>query len=253
MGVGFVSYLRVSTRAQGRSGLGLDAQRSAVSAHVAARHGRLLAELLEVESGKRNDRPRLAEAMALCRLHGATLLVAKLDRLSRDAAFLMNLQASGVRFVAADLPEANEMTVGIMAVVAQAERKAISTRTREALAAKAEWYRRLDENERAILTSEGRPVRLGGPRWDHLSGRAGDRGRSASAAARRSRSRARAADLAPIIAALQNEGVTRLSALAEALTARGIPTARGLHSWSATQVARVLKAAKVSQSGPEQA
>ena len=86
MGVEFVSYLRVSTRAQGRSSLALDAQRSAVSAHTATRHGRLLSELVEMESGKRNDRPRFAEALAFCRLHGATLLITKLDRLSHDTA-----------------------------------------------------------------------------------------------------------------------------------------------------------------------
>ena len=94
-----------------------------------------MAELVEVESGSRDNRPRLSEAMALCRLHGATLVIAKLDRLSRDAAFLLNLQKAGVRFVAADMPEANELVVGIMAVVAQAERKMISTRTKAALAA----------------------------------------------------------------------------------------------------------------------
>ena len=250
MGVGFVSYLRVSTRGQGRSGLGLEAQRSAVSAHMAGRHGRLLAELVEVESGKRNDRPRLAEALALCRLHGATLLVAKLDRLSRDAAFLMNLQASGVRFVAADLPEANEMTVGIMAVVAQAERKAISTRTREALAAKAQWYAGIDASSRADLATSGRAVRLGGPRWDHLTGSLASKGRSASAVVRQARSQNRAGDLAPILTALQAGGVTTLTALAEALTARGIPTARGMSTWSAMQVSRVLKLARSSQIEP---
>jgi DNA invertase Pin-like site-specific DNA recombinase len=90
---------------------------------------------VEVESGKREDRPKLAEALALCRLHGATLVIAKLDRLSRDAHFLLGLQKAGVRFVAADMPEANEMVVGIMAVVAQAEWKMISARTKAALAA----------------------------------------------------------------------------------------------------------------------
>lgn len=250
MGSGFVSNLRVSTRSQGRSGLGLEAQRSAVSAHMAGRTDRLIAELVEVESGKRNDRPRLAEALALCRLHGATLLVAKLDRLSRDAAFLMNLQASGVRFVAADLPEANEMTVGIMAVVAQAERKAISTRTREALAAKAAWFAALGEEERTLLVSEGRPVRLGGPRWDQITGDAAAKGRTASAATRIAQSQNRVGDFVPILTTLQAEGVTTLTALAEALTSRGIPTARGMPTWSAMQVSRVLKAAQLSQPEP---
>jgi DNA invertase Pin-like site-specific DNA recombinase len=131
----FVSYLRVSTARQGRSGLGLEAQRQAVADFHAGGAWRHVAEFVEVESGARDTRPRLADALALCGIHGATLVIAKLDRLSRDAAFLLNLQKAGVRFVAADMPEANELVVGIMAVVAQAERKMISARTKAALAA----------------------------------------------------------------------------------------------------------------------
>src|SRR5579862_1505427 len=132
----FIAYLRVSTARQGRSGLGIDGQREAVNRFVRERGGRIIApEFVEVESGKRNDRPKLAEAIKRCRLTGATLVVAKLDRLSRNAAFLMTLRDSGVNFVAADLPEANTMTVGVMAVVAQHEREAISSRTKAALAA----------------------------------------------------------------------------------------------------------------------
>src|SRR5215204_3495258 len=135
----YVSYLRVSTDRQGRSGLGLEAQRKAVEDFLNGGRWDLIAEFVEVESGKRDDRPKLAEALALCRLHKATLVIAKLDRLSRDAHFLLGLQKelqkSGLRFVAADLPEANELTVGIMAVVAQAERKMISQRTKAALGA----------------------------------------------------------------------------------------------------------------------
>ena len=222
----FVSYLRVSTAKQGASGLGLEAQRSAVAAYLNGGRWSVIREVVEVESGKRADRPKLAEAMALCRLHGATLLVAKLDRLSRDAAFLMNLQAAGVRFVAADLPQANEMTVGIMAVVAQAERKAISTRTKEALAA-----------------AKARGTKLGGPKWDHLTGTTGDKGRAASIATRQARASDRAADLLPIIAELRAEGIITLAALAAALTDRCIPTSRGADRWSAMQVSRVLKVA----------
>ncbi len=129
----FVSYLRVSTDRQGRSGLGLEAQRKSVDDFLNGGRWNLAAEFVEVESGKRDDRPKLAEALALCRLHRATLVIAKLDRLSRDAHFLLGLQKelqqAGLRFVAADMPEANELTVGIMAVVAQAERKMISART----------------------------------------------------------------------------------------------------------------------------
>src|SRR4051795_2506222 len=120
----YVSYLRVSTDRQGRSGLGLEAQRKAVEDFLNGGRWDLIDEFVEVESGKRDDRPKLTEALSLCRLHNATLVIAKLDRLSRDAAFLLGL------FVAADMPEANELVVGIMAVVAQAERKMISQRTR---------------------------------------------------------------------------------------------------------------------------
>jgi DNA invertase Pin-like site-specific DNA recombinase len=131
----FISYLRVSTDKQGRSGLGLEAQRKAVADYLNGGRWTLVTEVVEVESGKRADRPKLAEALRLCRLHNATLVIAKLDRLSRDAHFLLGLQKAGVRFVAADMPEANEMVVGIMAVVAQAERKMISHRIKVALAA----------------------------------------------------------------------------------------------------------------------
>jgi DNA invertase Pin-like site-specific DNA recombinase len=132
----FVSYLRVSTARQGRSGLGLEAQREAVRQFVTSRSGKIIApEFVEVETGKRNDRPQLEKALKRCRVTGATLVIAKLDRLSRNAAFVMKLQEDRVRFVAADMPEANETTVGIMAVIAKGEAKAISERTKAALAA----------------------------------------------------------------------------------------------------------------------
>src|SRR5918995_5186744 len=119
----FVAYYRVSTDKQGRSGLGLEAQQAAVRDYLNGGNWKLLAEVTEVESGKRSDRPKLDDAMRLCRLHGATLVIAKLDRLSRDAHFLLGLQKAGVDFVAADMPDANKMTVGIMALVAQHERE----------------------------------------------------------------------------------------------------------------------------------
>src|ERR1700733_10217482 len=132
----FVSYVRVSTVRQGRSGLGLEAQREAVRQFIASRTGKLIApEFVEVETGKRNDRPELQKALKRAKITSATLVVAKLDRLSRNAAFLMNLQDSGVPFVAADMPEANNMTVGFMALVAQNEPQAKSQRTKDALAA----------------------------------------------------------------------------------------------------------------------
>ena len=131
----FVAYYRVSTARQGRSGLGLEAQKKAVTDFLNGGSWQLTSEFVEVESGKSDDRPELEQALAMCDLSGATLVVAKLDRLSRNLAFLAKLQESGAKFVAADMPEANELTIHIMAAVAQAERKAISLRTKEALAA----------------------------------------------------------------------------------------------------------------------
>ena len=183
----------------------------------------MIRELVEVESGKRADRPKLAEAMALCRLHGAVLVIAKLDRLSRDAHFLIGLQKAGVRFIAADMPEANEMVVGIMAVVAQAERKMISVRTKAALAA-----------------AKARGTKLGGDRG-HIASYAKVAG-TLSAKARQANAEARSSDLAPILAELRAEGVTTLAALADALNDRGIPAARG-GAWSPMQVSRIMKAA----------
>lgn len=218
----FISYLRVSTAKQGASGLGLEAQRKAVTDFLNGGHWQLLNEVVEIESGKRDDRPKLADAMALCRVHGATLVIAKLDRLSRDAAFLIGLQKAGVRFVAADMPEANEMVVGIMAVVAQAERKMISNRTKSALQA-----------------VKARGVKLGGfrgkvPTAENVQ---------AATDARQARARARSADLSPTIAELRGQGITSAAGLAKALTDRGIPTARGGTVWQATQVQRLLAAA----------
>src|SRR4051812_37675996 len=143
--------------------------------------------------------------MALCRLHGATLDIAKLDSLSRDAAFLLNLQKAGVRFVAADMPEATELVVGIMAVVAQAERKLISTRTKAALAA-----------------AKARGVRLGRPQ--NLTNRAAGQALGRQKQAARAQERAR--DLAPIIAEARASGASSLREIAAALNERGIPAAR---------------------------
>ncbi len=107
----FVSYLRVSTQRQGRSGLGLEAQREAVAGYLNGGRWSLVAEIIEVESGKRSDRPQLMEALRLCRIHKAKLLVAKLDRLSRNVAFISALMESGVKFQAVDNPDVNEMVV----------------------------------------------------------------------------------------------------------------------------------------------
>ncbi|MGN7127710.1 recombinase family protein [Methylorubrum thiocyanatum] len=214
----FVSYLRVSTARQGASGLGLDAQRKAVTDYLNGGDWKLLAEVVEVESGGKNDRPKLAEAMKLCRIHGAKLVIAKFDRLSRDAHFLLGLEKAGIEFVACDNPHANRLTVGIMALVADEERRAISARTKAALAA-----------------AKARGTVLGGNRGGTVS----DEARAKGNAVRLAKSKDRASDLSGIIAEIQAGGATSLREIAAGLNERAIPTARGGH-WSAVQVQRVL-------------
>jgi DNA invertase Pin-like site-specific DNA recombinase len=131
----YTPYYRVSTQKQGTSGLGLDAQRAAVQAFV-ANSSQLLTEYVEIESGKKNQRPQLLAAIAEARRVGTTLLIAKLDRLSRNAGFIFALRDSGVDFVCCDMPDANTLTVGLFAVIAQHERETISKRTKDALTAK---------------------------------------------------------------------------------------------------------------------
>src|SRR4051795_4052900 len=132
---GLFAYYRVSTDRQGQYGLGLDAQRAAVAGFVGARE--LVAEFTEVESGKRNDRPQLAAALELCRRQRAMLVIAKLDRLARNVAFIANLMESGVEFTAVDMPSANKLTLHILSAVAEHKREMISARTKAALAAGA--------------------------------------------------------------------------------------------------------------------
>src|SRR5215217_9609179 len=185
----FVAYYRVSTERQGRSGLGLDAQRKSVEDFLNGGTWRLVAEFTEIESSQQADRPALAKAFQACCLRRAKLVIAKLDRLSRDAHFLLGLEKAGVDFVAADMPTANRLTVGIMAMMADEERRMISKRTKEALAA-----------------AKAHGVTLGGHRGVVISAEA----REASRKARQTASQARAADLAPVIAELRAAGVTSL-------------------------------------------
>jgi DNA invertase Pin-like site-specific DNA recombinase len=152
-----VAYERVSTARQGTSGLGIAAQREAIGRFAAERGATLIGRFTEVESGRCPDRPELAKALHLAKVTGAILVIAKLDRLSRNAAFLLTLRDSGVKFQAVDLPEANDLTVGIMALVAQAEREAISKRTKEALAvAKARGVKLGNPHGAAALRRAGK-------------------------------------------------------------------------------------------------
>ena len=216
----FIAYFRVSTKRQGKSGLGLEAQRDAVRTFLNGGSWTLAGEFTEVESGKRSDRPELAKALQACRIYGAKLVIAKLDRLSRDAHFLLGLEKAGVDFVAADMPMANRLTVGIMAMVADEERRMISARTKAALAA-----------------AKKRGVKLGGFRGTKITRKA----RQAGWAAVSRRADDRAADLVPVLDELRAVGITSLAGIARALSARGIPTARGKAQWTAVQVRRVLE------------
>ena len=216
----YVGYYRVSTKRQGESGLGLEAQRAAVKAFLDGGRWSIVAEYTEIESGKSDtNRLQLQKAFAACRARKATLVISRLDRLSRDAAFLLNLQKAGVRFCAADMPEANEMVVGIMAVIAQGERKMISQRTKAALQAAKERGTVLGGFRGYVPTRENR---------------------LAASAVLKGTAKARAQDLEPIVQELRQAGISSLNALANALTAQGIPTPRGGSTWTATSVKHVL-------------
>jgi DNA invertase Pin-like site-specific DNA recombinase len=212
----YIAYYRVSTSAQGRSGLGLDAQRLAVHAFIGSVPAH---EFTEVESGKRSDRPELLKALDFAELTGSTLVVAKLDRLSRDVEFLSRVQKAPVKIIFADMPFADSFMIGIMAQVAQWEREQISMRTKAAL---------------QVAKARGRG--LGGNRGN-LPALATDAARQ-SATARREASRSRAAKLDPHIRQARQEGHQSLRAVAAYLNDKGIRTSRG-HAWTAAAVRRV--------------
>jgi DNA invertase Pin-like site-specific DNA recombinase len=215
----YVAYYRVSTERQGRSGLGLEAQRRTVEDFLRATGGTLSHEYIEVQSGVDDSRRQLAEALKLCKLTHTTLLIARLDRLSRSAAFLLTLQAAGVRFVAADMPEANETVVGFMAIMAQAERKAISDRTKAALAA-----------------AKARGVRLGNPRLQPGTRETARVATLASQCAAKSH----AEDLRGMIADARSKGHTSLRQVAAYLNELGVHTPRG-GRWAPASVARLQR------------
>lgn len=219
----FVTYLRVSTERQGQSGLGLEAQRAAVAAHVLGR-GEVVAEFVEVESGKRADRPQLALALAEAKRAGAVLLIAKLDRLARNVAFIANLLESGVEVTAADMPEANRFVLHIMAAVAEQEGRAISERTKAALAA-----------------AKARGVKLG---WSNPE-RAFEQRQAAQkgAAVNRARALTHAENVLPMVEKIRAEGAS-LRQIATELNVRGVKTARG-GKWYATTVRNVALAKPV--------
>ena len=214
----FITYLRVSTDRQGRSGLGLEAQRKAVADHVAGK-GAIAAEYIEIESGKRSDRPQLARALIEAKRLGAVLLIAKLDRLARNVAFIANLLESGVEIAAADMPEANRFLLHVMAAVAEHEAQAISDRTRAALAA-----------------AKARGVALG---WSLPERRDEQRQASRKGAAKNAQKADRhAANILPIIRQIAAGGAS-LRQIADELNTRGIKTARG-GLWYAGTVRNIM-------------
>jgi DNA invertase Pin-like site-specific DNA recombinase len=217
----FVAYFRVSTARQGASGLGLEAQKESVNSYLNGGKWKIVKEFVEVESGKNNERPQLARALALCRIHNATLIVAKIDRLARNVNFLSNLMESKVDFVAADFPTANRLTVHILAAVAEHEGAMISARTKAALAA-----------------AKARGVVLGGDRTGNIAAYS-QKANAASQKVRIERAEKWSADILPVIEDIKANGATSLREIAAVLNERGIPSARG-GTWSAVQVMRVL-------------
>jgi DNA invertase Pin-like site-specific DNA recombinase len=219
----FISYLRVSTQRQGQSGLGLEAQRKAVTDYLNGGNWELVAEFVEIESGKKTDRPQLAAALEACRKHKATLIIAKLDRLARSVSFIASMMDGNVEFTAVDFPQANRLTLHILAAVAEHEREAISARTKAALAA-----------------ASARGKKLG---WSNPSRAEEQRQATARANAAVSSQASRfAGNVLPIVAQVRAAGVTTLAGIADALNARGIHTARG-GKWYATTVKNLLERA----------
>lgn len=209
----YIAYYRVSTKRQGRSGLGLDAQKELVGRYVNG--GKLIASFTEIESGKKDSRPQLQAALEACQKKKATLLIAKLDRLSRDLHFISGLQKSGIQFVCCDMPDMDELTIHILASVAQHERKLISQRTRDALQA-----------------AKKRGVKLGSPQPLKALQKAYK--------AHSAKADSFAESIKPIIEELKAKaGVKTLQEIADALNLRGISTSRG-GKWWPTSVKNLL-------------
>jgi DNA invertase Pin-like site-specific DNA recombinase len=226
-----VSYIRVSTQRQGISGLGIEAQQAEIAAYAATNNATITAEFIEVESGKKNDRVELEKAIKHARLTNSRLTIARLDRLSRNAAFLLTLKDSGIDFVCCDMPNANSMTIGVMALVAQESREAISRNTKAALAA-----------------AKARGQRLGNPNGAAALRRA-DKGNTASCIAQKARANARAHDLTDVLEDVIAKGHITLKQQASELNKRGIKTARG-GRWHPSSVSNVRARLEVDRHSP---
>jgi len=212
----YIAYYRVSTAAQGRSGLGLEAQQAAVKAFLQGRDHDLAGQFIEVESGRNSERPRLGEALALARKLKATLVIAKLDRLDRSVSFIANLMDAGVEFVACDMPAANRLTLHIMAAVGEAEARMISERTVAALAA-----------------AKARGVRLGNHKNLPDAQAAGHRTMIQDADDH-------AAKVLATIREIVRAGTVSVHKIASAMNERGVPTRHG-GKWSGTSVLNTIR------------
>jgi DNA invertase Pin-like site-specific DNA recombinase len=217
----FVSYLRVSTKKQGASGLGLEAQRSAIVDYLNGGQWELVQEFVEVESGKRHEnRPQLKAAIEACHSTGSKLLIAKIDRLARNVHFISGLMESGVEFVAVDFPSANKLTVHILAAMAEYEREMIAKRVKEALRA-----------------AKARGVKLGNPQG--LPAGVYAQGAVKSVESRKKNADQHAKRVYDVIKAYQSEGLS-LRVIAARLTEEKKLTPRGVGVWKAATVKRVI-------------
>jgi DNA invertase Pin-like site-specific DNA recombinase len=232
----FISYLRVSTDKQGRSGLGLEAQRQVVDDFLNGGCWSLLKEYVEVESGKRADRPALIEALHHAKVTNSTLIIARLDRLSRDIEFIARMQKSGTRFVCADMPEATELTIHLFAAIAQHERKTTSERTRAALGS---IKRTIEERRSYTSRTRGTTIeRLGNPHGAAALRRAGKGNTSAIEAVHEAADQ-HARDIMPVIADIRRAGIVSFKGIARELNNREIRTARG-GAWHPSTVRNLL-------------
>jgi DNA invertase Pin-like site-specific DNA recombinase len=221
-----VIYRRVSTREQGNSGLGLEAQQATTEAYARQTGANIVGTYTEVETGKIADRPELKKALAHAKRSKATLIISKLDRLSRNVAFTSALLESGVPFVCCDNPHANKLTIHILAAIAEHEAEMISQRTKDALAA-----------------YKARGGKLGGqlPQCRNLSAEARRRGAERSGEVTRKAANEAYADIAPMMKTWRTEGQS-LRDIAARLNAEGHSTRRG-RPWNQVQVSRVLERA----------
>jgi len=218
----YVAYYRVSTTKQGVSGLGLESQQASVKQHLQQTGGELLGEFSDICSGKRNDRTELMNALKRCRLTGATLLIAKLDRLGRNAKFLMELQESELNFICLDMPEANKLTIGFMASLAEYESDQIGKRVKDSYEAR---------RARGI-TNFGNPNIY---KYSPQDPTKANQVRIEKAAKRR-------AEIKEVLIDMQREyGDLSLRAMAQKLNEAGFLTPRG-KAWSSVGVMRVLAA-----------